>query len=200
MPNARAEQARPAAPDPRRLQELIDRQDILDCVHRYTRGVDRLDEELLRSAYHPDAIDDHGIFHGPVDEFIAWAFAGHRANHRAEQHYVTNHTCEIDGDVAHTETYFVMVGQNVTGTPVTLHGGRYVDQFERRDGEWRILHRVSLVEWVVGTTDADLPPVDRRPNGTVARDRDDVSYRRPLFALPRPPRLAGGARSASQPG
>lgn len=169
------------APDPVRLQELLDRQDILDCLHRYTRGVDRLDEDLLRSAYHPGAIDDHGIFRGPVEEFIPWAFAGHRANHHGEQHYITNHTCELDGDVAHTETYFVMVGQNRAGTPVTLHGGRYVDQFERRDGEWRIAHRVSMVEWTGGVTTPDLPAVDRKANGTVARDRRDTSYDRPLL-------------------
>ncbi|MET7392003.1 nuclear transport factor 2 family protein [Dactylosporangium sp. AC04546] len=168
-------------PDPLRVRELIDRQDILDCLLRYTRGVDRLDEDLLRSAYHPDAIDDHGIFRGGVEEFIRWAFDGHRRNHHGEQHYVTNHTCEIDGDVAHTETYFVMVGQNTAGTPVTLHGGRYIDQFERRDGTWRIAHRVSMLEWVGGVTEPDLAPVDRKRNGTIARDRTDTSYDRPLL-------------------
>jgi hypothetical protein len=170
-----------SSPDPRRLAELLDRHDIWACLLRYTRGVDRLDEDLVRSAYWPGAIDDHGVFRGTVEEFIAWAFAGHRANHEGEQHYVTNHTCEIDGDVAHAETYFVMVGRNRTGTPVTLHGGRYVDQLERRDGEWRILHRVSMVEWTGGVTVPDLPPVVREQNGTVARDRTDTSYDRPLL-------------------
>src|SRR5882724_2908499 len=44
------------------LRQLLDRQAILDCLHRYTRGVDRLDRQLLLSAYHADAIDDHGLF------------------------------------------------------------------------------------------------------------------------------------------
>ncbi len=26
-------------------------------------------------------------------------------------------------------------------------GGRYVDRFERRNGEWRIAHRLSIREW-----------------------------------------------------
>jgi hypothetical protein len=186
------------SPDPRRLQELIDRADIHDALLRYTRGVDRLDEELLRSAYHPDAIDDHGIFRGTVEEFIAWAFAGHRAGHHGEQHYITNHTCEIDGDVAHTETYFMMVGRNRTGTPVTLHGGRYIDQFERREGNWRIAHRVSMVEWTGGVTEADLPPVDRKENGTVARDRSDTSYDRPLLTAERR-NAVQAARGQAQP-
>ena len=166
--------------DPR-VQLLIDRQDILNCIHRYCRGVDRLDEELLRSAYHPDATDDHGIFRGSVDEFVAWAFGVHRTRHRGHHHYVTNHVSDVDGDTAHSETYFMMVGQNVSGTPVTLHGGRYIDQLERRHGQWRILHRVSMVEWVGGTTPPDLPPSTRAENGTIARDRTDTSYDRPLL-------------------
>ena len=42
-----------------RLQELCDGAEILDCLQRYARGIDRLDRELLRSAYHDGAIDDH---------------------------------------------------------------------------------------------------------------------------------------------
>src|SRR5262245_22241598 len=152
-----------------RVQELIDRQSIRDCLYRYCRGVDRLDKELLLSAYHPGAIDDHGVFRGPVEEFVEWAFAGHRAKHHGHQHYIANHTCELDGDTAHTETYMFMLGHNVTGTPFTLHGGRYVDRFERREGEWRIAYRTSLVEWVGGLTEPGLAPVGRVQPGIVAR-------------------------------
>ena len=31
-----------------RLQELCDRAEILDCLQRYARGIDRLDRELVR--------------------------------------------------------------------------------------------------------------------------------------------------------
>ena len=67
----------------------LDRQAIVDCIHRYARGVDRADDELLRSAYHPDAVEDHGAYIGDVDgliPFLAWAhrpFPGY-------QRYVTN--------------------------------------------------------------------------------------------------------------
>ena len=43
----------------RRLRALEDRNEILDCLARYARGMDRLDRELARSAYHDDAIDDN---------------------------------------------------------------------------------------------------------------------------------------------
>lgn len=37
----------------RRLENLLDRQAILDCIHRYCRGVDRMDRQLTLSVYHP---------------------------------------------------------------------------------------------------------------------------------------------------
>ena len=54
------------------VKALLDRQAILDCMRRYCRGVDRRDEALILSVYHPDAIDDHGAFLGDPDEFIEW--------------------------------------------------------------------------------------------------------------------------------
>src|SRR5262249_48937285 len=64
----------PAAQDDRtrtaKLDALLDRAEILDCIHRYTRGIDRHDRQLVRSAYHDGAIDEHGGFVGPVDDFL----------------------------------------------------------------------------------------------------------------------------------
>jgi SnoaL-like domain len=51
----------------RELRDLRDRQDILDCINSYGRGLDRLDADLIRNAYHADAIDQHGTFVGGVD-------------------------------------------------------------------------------------------------------------------------------------
>ena len=53
--------------------ELADREAIRDCMYRYSRGIDRCDVELLRSAYWPDATDNHTGFVGTREEFIAWA-------------------------------------------------------------------------------------------------------------------------------
>ncbi len=83
-----------------RLQALLDRQEIFDCLVRYCRGVDRLDAELLASAYHPDAIDDHGIYVGRPHQFADYFLAFHEKNQTATQHVITNHSCELDGDTA----------------------------------------------------------------------------------------------------
>jgi SnoaL-like domain len=42
--------------------ELADREAIRDCLYRYSRGVDRCDEDMLRSVYWEDAFDDHVLF------------------------------------------------------------------------------------------------------------------------------------------
>ena len=81
-------------------------------MHRYCRGVDRFDREMVLSVYHPDAIDDHGVFVGRPEAFVDWAFAYHARHQQATHHIVTNHTCELDGDTAHTETYWIFSGIN----------------------------------------------------------------------------------------
>jgi SnoaL-like protein len=165
-----------------RLQELCDRADILDCMYRYARGMDRLDRALLRSAYHHNAVDYHVGFVGPVDDFIDWAFAYHASQTR-HQHYLMNHTADIDGDDAHSETYYMFVGTDRDDDkPLIQSGGRYIDRLARRDGRWAIVARVCLVEWQSETGSLLVPEAIAYLDSvqTVSRDRRDASYDRPL--------------------
>src|ERR1700677_3411146 len=99
--------------------------------------MDRFDRDLVLSAYHPDAIDDHGIFVGGPQEFVDWAMALHRS-HSMTQHILANHTCELEGDVAHAETYFLVAWLDREMKPLYHIGGRYIDRLERRNGRWAI--------------------------------------------------------------
>lgn len=165
-----------------RLQALCDRADIFDCMQRYARGMDRRDRELLRSAYHHDAIDEHIGFVGGVDDFIEWAFAYHRTQARY-QHYLSNHTAQIEGDVAHAETYYLFVGTDRDpANHLTINGGRYIDRLERRAGRWGIAARVCMVEWHTESTTLITDETMTFLAGiiTVAHDRTDTSYDRPL--------------------
>ena len=180
----------------RAVAELADRQAILDCMMRYSRGVDRLDRELLLSVYHDDAIDDHGMFVGEREEFADWVVEMHSSTHLSHQHCLFNHHCDLDGDVAHTETYYMFVGMNRQGEPMVSSGGRYIDRFEKRHGRWAIAARVCVRDWAPLPTQPDfadpstltairaiLPPAVREfmaSGPKVSRDRDDPSYERPL--------------------
>ena len=52
------------------LRQLLDKQEIYEILVRYCPAVDRLDEPLMRSLYHPDAVTDHLGYECPVEEFI----------------------------------------------------------------------------------------------------------------------------------
>jgi hypothetical protein len=97
------------------IEEIRDREAIRACLTRYARGVDRFDRELILSAFHPDFIDEHGKFVGTREEFVDWALGQHRAAHLSHQHYLMNHHCDLVGDVAHCETYFLFVAMNRKG-------------------------------------------------------------------------------------
>lgn len=163
------------------LQILLDRQDILDCINTYCRGVDRFDKDLILSAYHPDAIDFHGEFQDTAEKFVEWAFGFHSEHQTQHQHLVLNHTAELEGDTAHTETYWIFVGSNKQGDPLTMSGGRYVDRFERRQGRWAIASRVCVHEWRSKLNELPMHPSIALYAGG-SRDKSDVSYRRPLQA------------------
>ncbi len=162
------------------IRELHDRQAIRDVVNRYSRGVDRQDRELLLSCYHPDAIDDHGMFVGPASEFFDWTDPSHLFMFRTHQHVVANHSCELDGETAHCETYYFFAGMTREGNQLALSGGRYIDRMEKRGGQWRIAARKCVVEW--GSENMVIPEMAEvyAAVGTVARDKTDCSYDRPL--------------------
>jgi hypothetical protein len=165
-----------------RLVHLLDRQDILDCLTRFSRGMDRFDRELFLAAFHPDAIIAAGDFVGGPEALYEWASAMHEEGQSATHHNLLNHTCDIDGDVAHTETYYLYATRNRDETN-WLAGGRYLDRLDRRDGEWRITLRTNVIEWsgMVPTMPipfADVP--DIHLNGAPSRSKDDPTYQRPL--------------------
>lgn len=183
----------------RAVTELQDRQAIHDCLMNYSRGVDRLDRDLLLSVYHEDAIDDHGVFVGTRDEFVDWVIPMHTKTHLSHQHCILNYTCNLDGSVAHTESYYMFIGLNRQGKPLTMGGGRYLDRFEKRDGRWAIAARVCVRDWaqlesipleldqaamtaVQGLDEATIELM--RSGAQPSRDRDDVSYQRPLTIDP----------------
>jgi ketosteroid isomerase-like protein len=166
----------------RDVQHLKDRTEILDCLARHARGHDRHDAELLTSTYHEDGVDEHGYAVNAGPQYAEWANAQHAASSLSHLHNITTHLCEIDGDVAHCESYTMVVLLSPDGKTATIMNGRYLDRLEKRDGTWRIAVRRSTVDAVV-TGDAsmlDHPFFKQQgyPKGT--RDRSDPSYRRPL--------------------
>lgn len=166
----------------RDIRYLMDRTAILDCISRHARGHDRHDTELLSDAYHKDGIDEHGyaINQGPA--YAEWANAVHAAGSLLHTHNITTHTCEIDGDTAHCESYVLVILLNNDGESARLLSGRYIDRLERRDGAWKIaLRRTTVDALLSGDASILKSPVFHDQGYTKGmRDRSDVSYQRPL--------------------
>lgn len=168
-----------------RLQELLDKQDIQECLTRFSRGMDRFDRAAFLSAFHPDATIAAGPFVGSPAECYDWAVPMHEEGQVATHHNLLNVSIELDGDTAHTETYYLFVGRNRDASN-WLAGGRYVDRLERRDGEWKIAVRTNVIEWSGTAPTMDIPfadLADAAKNGVAARGPEDISYRRPLENL-----------------
>lgn len=166
-----------------RLEQQLDRQDIYDCQLRFARGMDRFDRELFLSAFHADGTIAAGEFVGNAADLYDWASKLHEQGQVATTHNLLNHTCAIDGDTAHTETYYLFVGRNRDESN-WIAGGRYIDRLEKRDGQWKIAMRTNAIEWsgIVPTLPipfADVAGINL--NGAPSRSKDDPSYQRPLI-------------------
>lgn len=159
------------------LAVLRAKQEIHDALMRYCRGVDRADAELITSAFHPDALSDHGllVFEGAT---IGSALASIERAVRTSMHMVGNELIELDGDTAYVEAYFVSYSEvDREGEPYLIsRGARYVDRWERRNGAWRIAYRVVPGEW--NRVDA---VTERIPNADsilpTHHSREDAVYR-----------------------
>lgn len=159
------------------VDDLLAKQEITELLYRYARGVDRADWDLVRSCYHDDATDDHGVVRGSPEEFIAVVRQA-LGSMTATMHTIGNVLIEVDGDAAASEAYAVcwhrFPAEDGGRRDMTV-GVRYVDRMERREGEWRIARRTVVWEW------SRLDPVaEEFPTGGDfvwgRRDRSDVSY------------------------
>ena len=164
----------------RDVRFVKDRIEILDCVHNQARGHDRHDIELMTSVYHDVGIDEHGPTVKTGPEYGEWSNAAHSSVFIDHLHNITTHTCEIDGDEAHAESYVIGSMRGKDETSMVLLGGRYLDRLERRNGEWRIALRRCTIEWSM-TGDAKMLQRGATAGFLKGRwDRDDLSYTRPL--------------------
>jgi hypothetical protein len=161
------------------VQYLKDRQDILDCIVRESRGRDRHDTELTASCYWPEGADEHGPVPISARDYPDAANKGHAGAFAMNQHNLANHTCDLQGDKAFCETYVVGTFLSHDGLTCTIAAGRYMDQMEKRGNEWRILWRRSTVETATQSDASWLqtPPVKGFLKSV--RSREDISYHRP---------------------
>lgn len=161
------------------LEELLAKQAIMEVLHSYCRGVDRLDVDLVRDIYHEDAFDDHGYWSGRGHDFAPFVVNRLRAENAWTTHSITNALIEVRGDLALCESQVMVHLKRRTDGPVIVDvmGARYVDRFSRRDGAWKIDERTVVLDWhkVENWTGQEAQiPLDLFTTGK--RDRSDAVY------------------------
>lgn len=162
------------------LQQLLDKQAIVELVHAYCNAADRRDYTKMRALYHDDATDNHGgFFQGLAADFIA-QLPTIQASMLILHHNITTVNIKLDGDKGEGEIY-VLAFHKVQAEPQPfdlLIGGRYLDRYEKRDGVWKFAHRAVLADWVnvhnPSIVDLDSPLV--RGSLLGQRDDSDPSY------------------------
>jgi hypothetical protein len=158
----------------RQLRELLDKQAITEVIYRYARSMDRLDRDLGRSVFWPEATADYHqqMYQGTGYGFIDMVMEAH-PNYTAHSHQLGNILITVDGDTATSETYGDVTLRRLDEEGRCIDSrnlGRYVDRWERRGGEWRIIERTYLHDFdQSGTSAGDFLTTGRR-------DRLDPSY------------------------
>lgn len=160
------------------LEQLSDIQCIRDCADRYCRGLDRLDEALMKSAYWPDATDDHGAYVGNAMPFVEHCMRSH-LKWRSTNHCTLNHAIELDPDGRHArgEIYNVTFLFRADAPVRDTWHGRYLDLYEKRSDEWRILERVCVHE---GTHRETISPMEIDHSAFRQGDFDRSTPGRPI--------------------
>ena len=126
------------------IEQLLAVEACRDAARRYSYGVDRLDADTMRSAYWPDATDEHGHFDGNAHEFVGHCMTGHE-RWAWTMHTVSNHRVDLDDDAhARGEMYAIAYLYRKDESVLDTFYGRYLDTYERRGNEWRISHRVCV--------------------------------------------------------
>lgn len=160
----------------KRIQEMLDREDIHNVVMRYCRACDRIDTELLKTVFHKDARLEYGAFNGSATEFVPWVILHIQNDFKHGYHAICNEYITVDGEQAYGEIY-AMINDCVVDEKGQLayssKGGRYVDKYEKRKGEWRISYRTFILDWV------EYKQINEKDDGVLnrgRRDGEDISY------------------------
>lgn len=146
------------------LRELADKQAIANVLAIHSRGIDRCDYALMRSAYHDDGQAVYGDFRANADDFCKIITESTRGQ-PVSLHRTSNIWIAVDGNRARSESYVIAYLETLeeSGAQQRIVGGRYLDLHEKRHGEWRMTKRNYVLEWNINqpSTSLAFPPADK---------------------------------------
>jgi ketosteroid isomerase-like protein len=148
------------------LQQLLDRQEIVDVIHAYCRNVDLVNAAQIAALFTDDCVVDYGPGLGrptqgsrELEERLARGLP----RFAATSHHVSNIevTFGDDGSTASTVTYLYAWHRYPGDAPDAHLWAQYHDRFVRTAEGWRIRERVLKVAGEENF-DVDWHPIGRR--------------------------------------
>ena len=160
-----------------KLIAMLDREEVKAIPHRFARGLDRVDRALIESCFHPDGVDDHGFYKAGAKDFCDWVME-QLEKFDASQHVIGTQNVEVTGDKAACESYFVAIHlmPSPDGPKELTVAGRYLDQMEKHEGEWKIKLRRCVFDWNRITDASPSPSGDPDLRHLGKNFPDDDSY------------------------
>lgn len=132
---------------PPEAQEIADRLAIQDILHCHSRGLDRQDSTLLQACYWPDAEVDYGAYKGPARQFVELVLPALQATYELTRHCLVNTTIVVQDELARSESYVNAAHLSLDAQEEMSFAGRYLDRLEKRQGQWKIIHRLVVMDW-----------------------------------------------------
>jgi len=164
-----------AAVDADELDLLAAKQAITEAIHRYCRGVDRMDRaHPLWVGHRGGGADSTRGYAGDAAGVVVGLGAPHPTV-AAHAHQIHNLSIEVDGERAASEAYFTAVLRLERPDGRLLDRvirGRYLDRWSRRGGVWAIDHR-RVVQDLESVTEVRTTGTS---DGAARRDPGDPSY------------------------
>jgi ketosteroid isomerase-like protein len=133
-----------------RVQRMEDESQIRKMVIEYGAYLDAKNYAAYAGLFAPDGVwvGGFGSFTGPaaIQKMLTDNLGPPEPGYvnKSSFHMLTNPIIEIDGDRAHVTSKYLFWTKSADNRPTPLLAGRYVDEFVRVVGQWKILHRTDF--------------------------------------------------------
>jgi hypothetical protein len=128
-------------------EQMADRLAINDILNLHSRGLDRLDKDIVQLAYWPEADVDYGAYKGNAHTFAELVVQALAGQYELTRHSLSNTLIDFSENGARSESSVSAAHLLVGGQEELLFYGRYLDQLEKRNGQWKMIHRQVVMDW-----------------------------------------------------